>query len=144
MAFLDTFNVEFIKTFIGIVDDDSFDSIIEQTIPFYAVLIAKTLDITLEDLDALPEEDQEFIAGVIAVAVACHLMTSDPQFGLKQQGYRIGDVARNFARRYTRDFENWCDLNDTLMRDLMDMYGNEGDNLYVKRRGLIDDYTTPY
>lgn len=144
MTFMDTFDVEYVKTFIGIYDDDTFDDTIETAIPFYVTLISKTLDLQLTDLDALSTNDQEFLAGVISVAVACHMMTADPQFGLKQQGYKIGDVSRNFARRYTRDFENWCDLSDTLLKDLFDLFGQTADNMYVKRRGLTDDYTQPY
>lgn len=144
MTFLESFDIDYIKNFIGIIDDDSFDDVISTSMVFYTNLIAKLIDLTVEDLDSLPEEDQEFLAGIVSVGVACHMMTVDPQYGLKQQGYKIGDVSRNFARRYTRDFENWCDLFDTLMNDLNSMYGNDSDTVYGKRRGLSDDYTTPY
>lgn len=144
MAFSDVADLYFIKSFIQIEDDDTtFDQAIENIIPFYTSVLTKaTNDL---DFDTLSDEDQNYLAGVLAVAIACHLMKSDRTYGMKYSGWQVGDAKKNFVRRYKTDYENWCDFYDDLMADVAAEYGGDDtDSSSTFRRSVTDDYDKPF
>lgn len=135
MAFADMVDIETINDILGITDG-KYDEIMDAALPF---ILFKVKSNTGIDYDSLNEEEQIFMLGVIAVAIGCHIMKTDPAFGLKYQNWSVGKAKKSFFRRYASDFENWCDLYEDLMTDVYDFLGTA--TISGQRPGVLDDYT---
>lgn len=146
MAFVDLIDLQYIKSFLGInEDDDSFDEEISTVIPFYATKLGKLLEIDYTKLTAtFTQDDLDFLAQAIAVMIGCHLIKSDTMFGAKYSGWKVGNVQKSFLRR-VKDYDNWCDMMDDLMVELGTLYSDQtGQKQIVTRRSITDVYSQPY
>jgi hypothetical protein len=146
MAFVDTIDLQYIKSFLGInEDDDSFDDEITTVIPFYVTRVSKLLQIDYTKLTAIfTVDDLTFIAQCISAMIGCHLLKSDEMFGSKYSGWKVGNVQKQFLRR-VKDYDNWCDMMDDLMAELGALYSDQSGNKQSgKRRSITDDYTQPF
>lgn len=136
MVFADMVEAETINSFLGITDG-KYDEIIDAAIPTYLFLIKKLTNI---DYDELDEDSQNFMLGVIAVGLGCHIMKVDPSFGLKYQNWAVGNAKKSYFRRYASDFENWCDMYEDLINDATNFFSTST-AIYGERPGLSDTLT---
>lgn len=139
MAFADLIDIEFIDGFLGI--DDRYDDLIEAAIPFYLIKLKKLINIS--DYDTLTEEQQTYMLGLIAVAIGCHIMKTNPSFGLKYQNWTVGNTSKSYFRRYASDFENWCDLYEDLLNTAEDTISDISTAKFAQRPGIADMFTIP-
>jgi len=136
-----TMDIDYIKDFLEIdPDDETYDDTIASLFPFYSVQVKKLLAV---DTSSLTDEDKEFLLGVISAGIGCHLTIADKRFGMKQSGYKVGNVTNNFVRRYKTDYLSWCDYFEELLGDIMDFYGEEAEDS-AQRPGVYDGYGDPY
>jgi hypothetical protein len=78
--------------------------------------------------------------GIIAVALGCHIMKTDPSFGLKYQNWAVGNAKKSYFRRYTSDFENWCDLYEDLLSNASNIFATSVTN-FGARPGVSENYS---
>lgn len=143
MAFVDLVETEFIRTFLGInEDDETFDEEISIAIPFYAARLQKLVNV---DFEKLSTDDQTYLSEVVASMIGCHLMKSDGSFGAKYAGWKVGDTAKYFDKRTQKPYDTWCEMMDDLLAELASMFGDpQGDASSTPRISIEDTYTTFY
>jgi hypothetical protein len=140
-SFIDSIDVDSVKSFLGInASDETFDDIIVSQIPFYYVFVKKLISV---DYSILTDDDVDFLSGVVAAGIGCHLIVTTRDFGMKTSGYKVGNTSRQFVRRYKTDYLSWCEFFEDLITDTMSMYGELAD-LSSERPGVNDGYGEPY
>jgi hypothetical protein len=134
----DIVDLEYIKGFLGLLEDDTFDEDIDFLIPVYTKEVTENIDI-----ESLSENALSKIKSTIGAAIGCHLQKSRSKFRDVVKRYKIKNFEKEFDGRAFKETQNWCDTYDIAITEVEGSYGDSNTGS-VKRLGISDEYSKPY